>query len=126
MADGKRYANHRKDLLPTFLVSKKTKRNGGKPHTQIEMPQKILPAVHPALSFEQLGSHVSLVIIRFFGPIVYCVLGGTVVFDGGYFFLTSSVGEYFLPCTKGEGVKNLRHTKSSIYMYVTISAYNTF
>ena len=28
------------------------------------------------------------------------------VFDGGrVFFLTSSVGKYFLPCTKGEGGK---------------------
>ena len=51
MANGKRYANHRKDLLPTFLVSKKTKRNGEKPHTQIEMPPKLRSAVHPPPSF---------------------------------------------------------------------------
>ena len=36
MADGKRYADDRKNLLPAFLVSKKTKWNGEKPHTQIE------------------------------------------------------------------------------------------
>ena len=51
MADGKRYANHRKDLLPTFLVSKKTKWNGEKPHTQMKTPPKFRPAVHPAPSF---------------------------------------------------------------------------
>ena len=50
MTDGKRYANHRKDLLPTFLVSKKTKWNGEKPHTQIETPPKFRPAVHPSPS----------------------------------------------------------------------------
>ena len=47
----KRYANHRKDLLPTFLVSKKTKWNDKKPHTQIETPPKFRPAVHPRPSF---------------------------------------------------------------------------
>ena len=51
MADGKRYANHQKDLLPTFLASKKTKWNGEKPHTQIETPPKFQPAVHPPPSF---------------------------------------------------------------------------
>ena len=30
MADGKQYANHRKDLLPMFLVSKKMKWDGEK------------------------------------------------------------------------------------------------
>ena len=54
MADGKRYAGHRKDLLPTFLVSKKTKWNGEKPHTQIETPPKFRPAVHPLPSFARL------------------------------------------------------------------------
>ena len=51
MADGKRYANHRKALLQMFLVSKKTKWKGEKPHTKIEMPPKFQPAVHPPLTF---------------------------------------------------------------------------
>ena len=51
MVDGKQYVNHRKDLLPTFLVSKKTKWNGKKPHTQIETSPKFRPAVHPPPSF---------------------------------------------------------------------------
>ena len=51
MADSKRYATHRKDLLPKFLVSKKTKWNGEKPRTQIEMPTKFQPAVYSPLSF---------------------------------------------------------------------------
>ena len=51
MADGKRYTNHQKDLLPTFLVSEKTKWNSEKPHTQIEMPPKFRPAVQPPPSF---------------------------------------------------------------------------
>ena len=51
MADGKRYANHRKDLLSTFLVSKKTKWNGEKPHKQIKTPPKFQPTVHPPPSF---------------------------------------------------------------------------
>ena len=45
------------------------------------------------------------------------------VFYGGYlllFFLKALLRSIFLPCTKGEGLKNLRHTKSSIYMYVII------
>ena len=51
MADSKRYANHRKDLVPTFLVSNKTKWNGEKPHTQIETPPKLRPTAHPLPSF---------------------------------------------------------------------------
>ena len=43
MADGKQCVNHPKDLLPTFLVSKKMKWNSEKPHTQIEMPPKFQP-----------------------------------------------------------------------------------
>ena len=34
-----------------FLVSKKTKWNGEKPHMQIQMPPKFRPAVHPPPSF---------------------------------------------------------------------------
>ena len=51
MADSKRYANHRKNLLPTSFVSEQTKWNGEKPHTQIETPLNFRPAVHPSPSF---------------------------------------------------------------------------
>ena len=51
VADSKRYANHRNDLVPTVLVSKRTKWYGEKPHTEIQMPLKLRPTVHPTPSF---------------------------------------------------------------------------
>ena len=64
MADGKRYANHRKDLIPTFLVSKKTKWNGEKPHTQIEMPSRFGPRCTLFRASRGSARHVFLVLLK--------------------------------------------------------------
>ena len=62
MADGKRYASHRKDLLPTVLVSKKTKWNGEKPHTQIETPPSFDPWCTLPRASRDSARHVFLVL----------------------------------------------------------------
>ena len=47
-------------FYPLFLVSKRTKWNSEKPHTQIEMPPKFRPAVHPPPSFARFcETHIS-------------------------------------------------------------------
>ena len=52
IVDSKRYAIHRKDLVPTFLVSKKTKRKGEKAKSLYENRDAIKASTHGAPSSE--------------------------------------------------------------------------
>ena len=64
MADG--YANHRKDLLPTFLVSKKTKWNGEKPRGGGASSSEFREVLRDRISSFHVNSFFNLSFLIFF------------------------------------------------------------